>query len=275
MKEQGYVKGHDRHRLYYNAFIPNKIKAVLVVVHGVNEHAERYQNLIHFFQNNYAIYLYDQRGHGKSDGPRGHVDDFLEYAEDLNAFALFVEKKHPAAKKILIGHSMGGQVVLNYLGRFLQNPFDALITSSANIRVGLPIHPLKKYVGLQLAKIFPRLHFPNAIDNRLISRDADVVKAYEMDPLVGKSASLKLLSELLKNQESLLGLAQNIKIPALFMHGAEDQICAPSGSQDFYERLASPDKALHMFDGMYHEIFNEFGKETVFQLMKKWIEKRI
>ena len=278
---ESYFKSHDHHRLFYQEWKTNNPtgvgseKAVLIFVHGLNEHSGRYSNPVHYFvKRGYTLYLFDQRGHGKSDGLRSYVDNFDSYLKDLDEFTRFVAAKEDDKKIFMVGHSMGGQVVLNYVGR-AKTPLAGFITSSANIRVAVRIPWLKKHLGLNLVKFLPRFNLANEIDPQWISRDPEVVRAYKRDPLVSKKITLRLITELLKNQRTLMLLAPRIKIPGFLMHSGEDRICAKEGSEAFYKKIGSKDKKLKIYDGFYHELFNEYGKEEVFQDMEEWLEKRL
>lgn len=272
---QSYLKSHDQHRLYYEAYLPQNPKAVLVVIHGLNEHSGRYQNLIDWFSEDYALYILNLRGHGKSDGIRSHVAHFDEYVGDVKNFIDLVFEKNSHKKIFLIAHSMGGQIALNYLAQNPQAPLAGFITSSANIELGWQVNPIKKFVGMKLVKYFPRLRLPREVNHKWISHDRTVVKKYLIDPLVNKTISLSLAHQILENQEAIHKLAPQIKFPALMMHAGADRICAKEGSEKFHHQLASQDKTLKIYKGYYHELFNEIGKEEVFQDMQEWIEAHL
>lgn len=267
-----YFKGHDAHRLYYEKHAVKNAKAVLIIVHGVNEHSGRYQPLINALGKKFTIYLYDHRGHGKSDGVRAHIDSFDQLIADLREFIAIV--KNEEKKKIfLVGHSMGGQVVVNYLGKYPQTPVEGFITSSANFRLSMKINPLKKFLGMQAAGVLPRMKLRNEIDPKYICTDHEVVRDYKRDPLVTKFVTTRLAAEILRNQDSIMNNAGRIKLPALVLHGADDAITDPSASEEFVDLLASRDKSLKLYPGMYHEIFNEKNNQTVFDDINAWLEK--
>ncbi|MDO8520431.1 MAG: lysophospholipase, partial [Deltaproteobacteria bacterium] len=250
-----------------------KDKPVLIFVHGLNEHSGRYSNPIGYFsKRGYTIYAFDQRGHGKSDGLRSFIDDISTYLKDLNAFTEDVRKAEKGKRIFMVGHSMGGQVLINFLARYAP-PIAGFVTSSANIRMALKIPWFKKLMALKLARFIPRFALPNEIDPKWISRDAEVVRAYKRDPLVSKNITLGLACALMRNQEKIIGLARRIKIPALILHAGDDHICDAKGSEEFFHHLKSDDKDLKIYEGFYHELFNEFGKEEVFSDMQIWIEK--
>lgn len=271
---ESYLKSHDYHRLYYQIWKQKGDKGVLIFVHGLNEHCGRYTNPTQYFvKKGYTIYLFDHRGHGKSDGLRSYVDNFDVYLKDLDEFAQFVAEQEKGKKIFMVGHSMGGQIVLNYVGRY-RTSLSGFITSSANIQIAVPLSKLKMFLGLNMSRLLPRIMLLNEIDPVWISRDKEVVRAYKRDPLVSKKISLKLASEIIINQQKIMELPQKIKLPALIMHAGDDHICAKGGSQKFYEKLASSDKTLKIYEGCYHELFNELCKEEVFRDMEKWLEKR-
>jgi len=274
-KQDHYFKSHDHHRLYYESYRPNRSKAVLIFVHGLNEHVGRYKHVVQYFKNIYSIYLFDHRGHGRSDGIRSHVEDFNHYINDLNEFVNIVASKEKNKKIFLIAHSMGGQIAVNYVAKFPKAPIAGLITSSPNLRIKVKISNLKKYFGTMLAEHMPKFKVPNDIDPKWISRDREVVLAYKRDPLISKTISVKLASEILANLETIMELAPKITVPALMMHGGDDHICDKQGTADFFEKMGSKDKKIKIYDDMYHEIFNEIGKEEVLEDMAAWLKKRV
>ncbi len=270
---EAYFKSHDHHRLYYQVWEGDAKKPVLIFVHGLNEHCGRYQNPSNYFSSKgYTLYLFDHRGHGRSDGLRSYVDTFDDYLRDLDEFTTFVAQKEKKKKIFMIGHSMGGQIVLNYVSKF-KTPLSGFVTSSANVEVALKVPFLKKWLGLQLAKIFPKLNLAGEIDPQWISRDKEVVREYKKDPLVSKTITLRLIAELLRNQESLVPLARKVTLPALMLHSGNDHLCSPKGSEKFFENLSSKDRTFIIYDDCYHELFNELDREKVFTDMELWFKK--
>lgn len=268
------LRSHDGdHRLYFEAWKPVKTDAVLIFVHGLNEHSGRYQNPVKYFlKRNMSIYLFDHRGHGQSDGKRSYVDSFEDYLKDLHCFVDLVHKKEKNKKIFMVGHSMGGQIVINYVARY-PHDLSGFVTSSANIQVGKAVHWINQKMALILSRFIKNVSVPSSINPKFISRDKKVVREYKKDPMVPKTTTLGLAGEVLRNQKTILKLAPKIKIPALLMHGGDDQICAKEGTQHFYKKLKSRDKSIRIYGGFYHEIFNEIGKEEVFKDMEKWLSK--
>jgi acylglycerol lipase len=267
-----YFKSHDQHRLYYQEWKAEKPKAILIFVHGLNEHAGRYEKTAEYFTSQgYTCYFFDHRGHGRSDGLRSFVDDFEEYQKDLDEFVLMVKAKEKN-KVFIIGHSMGGQILVNYVAKYKPD-IAGFVSASANIKVGFAIPWYKKFLGLQLAKICPRFKIPADVDPKWISRDRAVVLAYKKDPLVPKTITLNLAAEVLANQEALLEIAKKITLPALIIHGSDDRICALEGSEDLMKVISSKDKKLIVYQDGYHELFNDIDKEKVLDDVKNWLSK--
>lgn len=274
MKKESYFKTHDRLRLYYERHEAKRPKAILAFVHGLNEHSGRYQHVVEHFTDAYTCYFFDLRGHGRSDGERAYVKNFDEFVKDVAEYLKLIRSENKTDKIFLVAHSLGGQIALNYLGQYADTELAGFITSSANIRIGWKINPIKKALCLKLSQYLPKIRLPREVDVNYISHDAEVVKAYTSDPLVNQSITLSLAKAALLNQDTILSLAPKIKLPALMMHAGDDHICACSGSEDFFKKLASKDKTLKIYPGFYHELFNEIGKEEVFRDIHAWLDKR-
>lgn len=270
-----FFKTWDGYELYFQSWIPEKKKGTLVVLHGLAEHSGRYRFFIDYFLNQgWALYLMDQRGHGKSPGHRTHADQFQDLVDDLERFVGLVreiEGKHPL---FLVAHSFGGQVGVNYLAR-QPKEIQGAVLSGPNLKLSMPVSTLKKVVGTAASRFLPTFQIPSDLHAPWVSHDEAVVRAYEEDPLVGRKISLKLGAEILKNLEEVMALAPEIKTPLLIVHGGDDKITAAEGSKQFFEGLTLKDKQLKIYPGYFHETFNEVGKEKVFRDIEQWLEARI
>lgn len=270
---EDFFSGKDKHRLYYQRHLHRDARAVLIFIHGLNEHSGRYQGAInYFYEKSYTVYAYDHRGHGRSDGVRSYVNRFEDLCDDLKIFHQLVLKAEKNKKIFLIGHSMGGQVLLNYVAK-TDLPMAGILTSSANIELAVKIPGIKKLLVKNLATLLPKTRTNNEIDPQWISRDVEVVRAYKRDPMIPKDITFRLAAELIHNQASIYDLPPKIHAPIFMMHGGADHICAPQGTEKFFAALPFPDRQMTIYDDFYHEIFNEFGKEEVFRDMHQWIKK--
>lgn len=269
---EGRFKGHKNLNLYYQCWLPaGEPRAVLLVIHGLAEHSGRYMNLVnHFVPQGYAVYGFDQRGHGRSPGRRGYVERFSYFVNDLRTFLGMIRSKHHEARIFIAGHSVGGTVATAYAVHH-QDEFDGLILSGATLKVGAGVSPGLIIVARVLSLLLPEMGL-YIIDASAISRDQAVVAAYVNDPLVyrGKIRA-RLGAELIRVMRILPPQMPGISLPILIMHGTADRLSDPDGSQMLYERVGSRDKTLKLYDGFYHEIFNEPGRELVFADMAAWL----
>ena len=268
----GNFKGQGNLNVFYQGYLPaGKLKAVLLILHGLAEHSGRYMNLVNYFvPKDYAIYCFDQRGHGQSEGMRGYVEKFSNYIDDLKTFADMVRSKHSGEKFFLVGHSVGGTIAIAY-SLYHQDEFDGLILSGATIKPGNSISPVKIILVRLLSLITPKMGV-DVINASAISQDQAVVDAYIHDPLVyhGKIRA-RLGAELLKVMRALPNQMPEIHLPILIMSGAIDRLSNPEGSRLLFERISSRDKTIRLYDGFHHEIFNEPGREQVFGEMENWL----
>ena len=199
------------------------------------------------------------------------IDDCLQ---DIRLFLKFVQKREGRKKIFLVGHSFGGQLVLNLVSGAV-NGLAGAIFSAPNIRLALPVPLWKRLAAKWLSIFLPRLALGNELKPEDLSHDPDVIEAWKIDPQIQTKITLRLGQLILENQDRLPALASQVRVPCLFMHGGDDPICSPQGSKDFFKEVAAPDKTLKLYKGFYHEIFNEIGREKVFRDMEKWIDERI
>jgi acylglycerol lipase len=264
----------DGLKLFSQSWLPEKPKAVAVVVPGYAEHVGRYEEVARFLAaRRFAAYALDYRGHGRSEGERANVKRFEDFVADLGALLEEVRQRHPELKRFLVGHSMGGMVALYYV---LEHPkrIAGLVTSGAVLDPGPEISLLVKTVGKGLSRLLPGLPMVE-LDISALSRDEAVVRAYDEDPLVYRGkVKARIGAEMLRVGPHLLSRAHELQLPLLIMHGGEDRLASLSSSQRLYERAGSSDKTLKIYDDTYHEIFNDYGKEAVFTDLASWLEER-
>ena len=272
----GQFKGRVDLNLYYQCWLPaNEPKAILLVVHGLAEHSGRYSNLVTYFvRKGYGVYGYDQRGHGKSDGLRGYVDRFLYFMDDLDNFLRLVHSRHRDVKIFLVGHSIGGTIATAYT-ILRQDGFDGLILTGAILSTPTDVAAGTIFAARILSLILPKVGL-YVIDAEGISQDKSVVNAYVDDPLVyrGKIRA-RLGVELIKAMDTVNRQISEIHLPILVMHGAADRLSNPKGSEMLYQKASSADKMLKVYEGYYHEIFNEPGREQVLADVESWLKTHI
>jgi acylglycerol lipase len=274
--EEGTFNGHKGVSLYYQCWLPaGTPRAVLLVNHGLAEHSGRYINLVNYLvPRGYAIYGFDHRGHGKSPGLRGYVEDFSDFVNDLGIFLSRVRLEYPNTKIFIIAHSVGGTIATVYTLNN-QDQFDGLILSGPTLKVGASVSQGLVFLAPLLSLLIPRAGL-YTIDASATSRDKAVVAAYLNDSLVytGK-IRVKLGVEILKTTQTLAPQMSKIHLPIMILHGTEDRLSDPEGSRLLFDRVRSDDKILKFFPGFFHEIFNEPGCDQVFSEMGKWLDSHL
>lgn len=245
-------------------------KAVICIMHGMGEHINRYEHVAEMFTTNgYAVIGCDQRGHGKSEGKRGHFPDFDTFLNDVDALLRAASEHFPDAKKIPYGHSMGGNLVANYLLR-RQPKITGAILSAPYFQLAFQPSPVKLKIGRLLKDIFPALSMSSGLDSSSISRDVEEVKKYNEDPLVHDKISAKMGIELIETGQWAIDNANKLSIPTLVYHGTADRLTSHHGSELFAEKTEKL-VTFVSFEGFYHETHNEPEKAEVFKMLILWL----
>ena len=265
----------DGLKLFTRAWLAEKqAKAIVVIVHGIGEHSGRYEHVAQFF-NAYGLHVfsYDQRGHGKSEGPRGHTPSNQHLMDDLT---LAIQQSQQLAGAelpvFLYGHSMGGLEVL-YYGLQDGAGITGFIATGPSIKIA-STDPFKIFLAKTLNPILPKLSLPTGLDVTALSRDAKVIKDYQNDPLVHDLASTRLGMFIIGGAEEVLKKASSWNHPLLLMHGTEDRLGIITGSMEFMG-LISGDVTFKPWKGLYHELHNEPEQVQVMRTMAEWIVERV
>jgi acylglycerol lipase len=252
---------------------PITTRGTVVVVPGFNSHsgyyawvAERLAALGH------ATYAVDLRGRGRSDGERFYVDRFVDYVSDIAALMDVVKSRDAGLPVFLLGHSAGGVLACLYT---LEHPsaLAGLICESFAFQTPAPDFALAVLKGL--SHVAPHAHVLR-LKNEDFSRDPQIVAVMNNDPLIAhETQPTKTVAELVRSDERLKEEFARITLPVLILHGTGDKAAKPSGSQLFYDRAGSTDKTLKLYDGHFHDLLNDLGKETVMTDITTWIEARL
>lgn len=252
---------------------PTSARGAVVVVPGFNSHSGYYiwaaERLAAVGQATYAI---DLRGRGKSDGERFYVEKFVDYVSDIAALVDLVRSRNTGLPVFLLGHSAGGVLACLYT---LDHPSAAtgLICESFAFQTPAPDFALAVLKGL--SHVAPHAHVLR-LKNEDFSRDPQVVAGMNSDPLIAhETQPTKTVAELVRADERLKEEFARIRLPLLILHGTGDKAAKSSGSQMFYDRAGSTDKTLKLYDGHFHDLLNDLGRETVLTDITAWIEARL
>lgn len=267
-----YFTNRDGVRFYTRRHVPTSPRGLLVVVHGLGEHSGRYDHFIDYFgSRGFAISMYDQRGHGRTDGKHGHVDKFEQWTDDVHTHIVDSKKMVPTnAPCIVVGHSLGGLIVLNYITTY-DDGIRAAIVSSPAITPTVKVPALVRWLGERAANFIPRFTIAASIDASYLSRDTAVVRQYRNDPLVVKRITLKAGKEILQGAATSSNLAYNVKCPLLMIQGRGDKICSADATESFFNNVLHPNKKLMIYEGDFHEPFNDVIRERVFADVEEWL----
>jgi len=273
---EGNFKGVRNANIYHQAWLPEgNVKAVLLIVHGLGEHCGRYMNVVnHFVPLGYAVYGLDHIGHGKSEGMREVVERFTDYTDALTVYQEMVKGGQTGKPIFLVGHSMGGLIVSYYLLDH-QADFRGAVISAPLIKASGNISQATILMGKILSALAPKMGLL-PVDPNGISRDPEVVKAYLNDPLVfhGKTPA-RLGAELLKAMLRVTAEAGKITLPFIVLQGSEDRLVDPGGAQTLYDKASSKDKTIRIYEGLYHEVFNEPERGRVLKDVETWLAAHV
>ncbi len=265
----------DQLKLYAQSWETEKKPiAIVVIVHGLGEHSSRYDHVAKIFTaNGFNVFAFDQRGHGKSGGKKGHTPSTEILMDDihlaiLQARVLFGE----ALPLFLYGHSLGALEVL-YFGATCESDLKGIIATSPPLDISST--PKSKVTMAKLMNpLFPALTMANALELAALSQDESVVEAYKADPLVHDKISVRLGYFVMTGRDNIFAAAPNWQYPMLLMHGTADRICGIKGTDELFEVLKG-DITYKRWEGLYHETHNEPAKEEVIQTMVDWMKSRL
>lgn len=262
----------DGLKLYGRRWEPaGEAKAVICLVHGLGEHSGRYEHVADAFtRDGFALFACDLRGHGKSEGKRGHAPSYKLLMSDIFQCLEKAKQDHPHLPQFLYGHSLGGNLVIQYA---LRKPSDlaGVIASSPLFRPAFTPPSWKTALLGTVAGLCPTLSLSNEIDIHALSQDPDIVRTYRDDPLVHDRVSLRLAKNMLMAGEWNRTHAADIPCPLLLMHGEADRITSAQASREF-AATANDLCTVKLWPGLYHELHNEPQQQQVLTRISSWIK---
>jgi len=249
--------------------------AHVVLVHGYAEHCGRYGRIARtFVDRGAAVYAYDQRGYGRSGGRRAYVDHFDQYLRDLSLVCNNVPSSTPDVPLFVFGHSMGGLVALLYVVNNAPS-LQGLLLSAPAIEINPDLAPVLRKIAHILSRVAPTLPTVRSPQGA-ISRDPAVVQAAQDDPLNYHGRTLaRTGAEMLRAGTEMQHRLHEVEVPFLVLHGTDDVLASPRWSKRLHERAESDDKTLRLYDGLYHETFNEPEKDQVLDDVGTWFSDRM
>jgi len=267
--------------LFRRSWVPREPVRAVALVHGFGEHSGRYEHVGAWLARCGAeVHAFDLRGHGRSSGARGHVDDFADYLDDLERFLDVVREGSPELSLTLFGHSMGGLIVTSLAVD--RNPdVESVVTSGAALALSPDLSGFKVTLAGWLGRILPRVSMDAGLDPNAICTDPEVVRKYMADPLVHGRSTLSHAAATFAQIDRVRGAGTRVEVPMLMLHGALDRLCAPEGSSHFHSSLpgahgvaGAPVAEWKLYSRSGHEILNDVEHETVLGDIQAWIGQR-
>ncbi|MHB1844471.1 MAG: alpha/beta hydrolase [Deltaproteobacteria bacterium] len=276
-EKQGFFPAPDNLRLFWRSFIPYRPRGAIALVHGYADHSGRYLEISRFLAGRgLSVHSFDYRGHGQSDGRRGHCDHFSDYLGDLGAFLARLRGELPGLRLFLLAHSHGSLLSLRYA---LEHPtledFGGAVLSAPYLKLAFEPPKLKVFAAKAIGKIVPWLPVKNELSVEMLTHDLEIQQATARDPLYNRTTTPRWFQESTRTQGEVLARAAEYRWPSLVLVGSDDPIASPAATRDFYERAGSPDKKLVVYDGWRHEIMNEVGREKVQAEILRWLDERL
>ena len=275
MEESEYM-GYDGTQMFMRHWKPEgEVKAVMLGLHGLGSHSGLISHVGEFFANEgYLFYAPDMRGFGHYSGLKGHVDSFDEYNKDIESLVAHLKLKHPDAKFFLYGHSLGGLWVANYILNY-QEGIDGILIPFPAVSERLKIGSATRAILRGLSKMNVKKHFDSGLDMDLIARNPEVVKRNKEDTLRFDQVTPRFAAEGMATRLRVFESAHLITIPVMIPQSGEDLILIPEENKDFFDRIASEDKTWKLYEGLYHEPFQDEGGEEILKDMAAWIEEHL
>lgn len=275
-RSEGSLSGVDGLHLAYRAWEAISPRAGIVVVHGLGEHSGRYEQFAEAMTS-FAIstYALDQRGHGLSDGRRGHVPSFDVFLRELDRFRREVEGLAEYRLPLfLLGQSMGGLIALRYVEEY-ESRFRGAVICSPWLATSMPVPRWKIMAANALNRLLPALPFRSNMNPEHFTRDPDIIQAYRADPLVHGAITPRLFVEVSAAMGLVLQRSDRNHEPVLFLLGGGDRLVETERTVRFAQSMSGADVTVRVFPGLYHELLQEVDRPRIFREISDWIASHV
>lgn len=266
---EGTFAGYKQARLYFQKWeAPNAIGTV-IITHGHGEHSDGYQRVIEAISQDskalWNIAAWDWRGHGRSEGTRGYAANFFEYCYDFELFVaqLLREEQGPKKPIVFLSHSMGGLIQLKVLLEHPEWPVAAQVLSAPLLDVAVHVPAYKELAASALIHLLPKVTLWNEITYNMLTRDPEIIKEFEKDPLrhdricAGVYLGSKECMSIVRQK------ARKVSYPTLLQVSDSDPIVSTNAALEFMDNIPHEFKAVKIYPGFKHEIYNDLGREEV------------
>lgn len=298
MERAYYMEANDGKQIYVREWLPHEAKAVVQIMHGMNEHSGRYADFAAFLnQNGYAVYADDHRGHGMTAGSSGEFgyigeNGFEHMLEDQLMLTKTAKEKHPGLPFYILGHSMGSFLAQRYMQLNGKNISGAILVGSDGNRKDIPLGILvaglverfnndKRWRGIERI-VFKGFNsrFEKRSRFEWIASDSEVVDAYLNDPFCGHVFPPSFYHQFLSFMKLLFDPEQAAQIPTelpvLILSGEEDPVGEfGKGVQRLYQQFSdagAEDLGFKLYRNVRHEILNDASRQSVYEDVVSWLD---
>jgi acylglycerol lipase len=264
----------DCQQLFAQSWEPDNknAKAIIILIHGLGEHSSRFEHMASFFvKHDIAVMGCDLRGHGRSEGRRGYAPSYNTLLKDIDVLIQNVCEHFPTIPKILYGHSLGGNLGINYIISRMSS-IKGLIATSPWLRLSEEPSTMLTSIAKKLVKVYPFITNKTGLNPRYMSHNAEEVRKYKEDKLVHNKIGVKLFFEIQEAGRTALRKKQKINVPFLLMHGANDKITSPKASLELADNMSS-NVTFRLWERLYHEMHNEDVQKEYFNYIYNWINE--
>ena len=273
----GYLRSESGLPIFYSLWRPNRAaRGVVLILHGLGEHSGRYRHLVGaLLKAGYMVYAHDQQGFGRSGGARCYVQGFHDYLSDISQVVSMARQRSPGLPCCLYGHSMGGLIGLLYLME-VPGAFDYGVIASPSLQPHdlSPVNRILKRILEIVHRVQPQLTFRQRGSLDILSRDWEEVQVAMSDSLGVPLRSARWVVEFFETMQEVSDRASEIRLPILMMQGLADAVVVPSATQEFFAQIDSEDKSLRLYEGYYHELHNDLGRERPIGAVLDWLDAR-
>jgi acylglycerol lipase len=259
--------------IHYQYFTGEVSNAVILLIHGLGEHSGRFEAWARKFNTyNYAVCALDLPGHGLSYGKRGHIHKFSDFYKVLDLFLEKVKADFPEKPVILYGHSMGGNILTNYVLK--RKPMvKSMILSSPWLKLAVKPNVFKYFLGQLMYKIYPQFHDKTNLNPAFISRIPEEVEKYKSDKLVHGRITPALFFPLYVKGIKMVEKSKLFDLPTLVFHGSQDMLTSHEASQKFAQGNEKID--FISYENGYHELHHDLCREELFENILDWLSVHV
>lgn len=275
-REEGYFRTVDGEKIYWQSWRTKaeEPSGVVLIMHGYGEHSRRYEHVaVALVRAGYEVFALDARGHGKSTGPRGFVERFSRYTDDLSELKRRVRDRFPEVPLFVLGHSNGGLIALDYALRQPEGVSGFLIVSPyLGLAVEVPL--AKEAAGKVMSRVFPQVSLPSGLSGDMVSHLPTVIENYDSDALIFDVANSRWFTETTETWGRLFRRAEELVQPFFFSVAGADVVADSREAEKFFHLLGSKDREMEIHPELFHEVLNESEWTEIVTRMLIWMDAR-